>query len=53
MSACVIRFTLIYLLSVLWIDLLPATEPLSIGTRRELFVDDALVDHLSGEAEIR
>lgn len=53
MSACVIRFALICLLSVLWIDLLPATEPLSIGTRRELFVDDALVDRLSGEAEIR
>lgn len=28
-------------------------EPISIGSRRELFVEDTLIDRLSGEAELR
>ena len=30
-----------------------ADEPIDIGTRRELFVEDGLIDSLSGEAELR
>ena len=30
-----------------------AAEPVALGTRRELFVDDALVERLSGKAELR
>ena len=30
-----------------------AAEPVTIGTRRELFVDDALVERLAGEADLR
>jgi hypothetical protein len=30
-----------------------AGEPVAIGTRRELFVDDTLVDRLAGRAELR
>lgn len=30
-----------------------ADEPVKIGSRRELFVDDALVDRLAGRAELR
>ncbi|MDA1052971.1 MAG: hypothetical protein O3C40_21165 [Planctomycetota bacterium] len=33
--------------------LLIASEPIDIGSRRELFVDDLLIDKLSGEAELR
>lgn len=32
---------------------LKAEPPVDIGTRRELFVDDALIDHLGGKAELR
>ena len=31
----------------------PAAEPLAIGSRRELFVDDWLVERLAGKAELR
>ena len=31
----------------------PAAEPVAIGSRRELFVDDALVERLSGKADLR
>ena len=31
----------------------PAEEPVAIGSRRELFVDDALVDRLAGRAELQ
>ena len=31
----------------------PASEPLDIGSRRELFVDDWLIERLDGEAELR
>lgn len=30
-----------------------AAEPMAIGSRRELFVDDALIERLSGKAELR
>ena len=30
-----------------------ADEPVSIGSRRELFVDDTLVERLAGRAELR
>ena len=30
-----------------------AADPVAIGSRRELFVDDALVDHLAGKADLR
>lgn len=30
-----------------------AAEPIDIGSRRELFIDDLLIDHLSGKAELR
>lgn len=32
---------------------LPAAEPLDVGSRRELFVDDWLVDRLEGRADLR
>jgi hypothetical protein len=32
---------------------LHAADPVNIGTRRELFVDDALVEKMSGRAELR
>ena len=32
---------------------LPAAEPIDIGSRRELFVDDYLVDRFVGKAELR
>ncbi|QDT96550.1 hypothetical protein [Gimesia aquarii] len=43
------------LFSLLLICAIPvfAAEPLLIGDRRELFIDEALVDKLTGEAEIR
>lgn len=53
MSACFTRFALICFLTLLCVDFLPAAEPTSIGTRRELFVDDALVERMTGDAEIR
>ena len=31
----------------------PAAEPVAIGSRRELFVDDALVERLVGKADLR
>ena len=31
----------------------PAAEPLDIGSRRELFVDDWLIDRFEGKAELR
>lgn len=31
----------------------PAADPVEIGSRRELFVDDSLVERLSGRAELR
>jgi hypothetical protein len=33
--------------------LVRADEPVNVGTRRELFVDDALIERLSGRAELR
>ena len=42
------------LLSLLFITAIsPAAEPVAIGSRRELFVDDALVERVSGKAELR
>ncbi len=44
-------------LAILWnlstLSLAPADEPVPIDTRRELFVDDALVERLVGHAELR
>lgn len=45
------RFLAVVLLFVATHSL--AREPVSLGTRRELFVDDALVERLSGRAELR
>lgn len=47
------RLTLFSLLVLLPAASLPADEPIDIGNRRELFVDDGLIDSLSGEAELR
>ena len=42
------------LLSLLLITALsPAAEPVAIGSRRELFVDDSLVERLAGKADLR
>jgi hypothetical protein len=35
------------------VTVLPADEPMPIGARRELFVDDVLVERLTGRAELR
>ncbi len=32
---------------------IPADEPIDIGSRRELFVEDTLIDRLTGEADLR
>lgn len=38
------------LLSLLLVNAISlAAEPAAIGSRRELFVDDALIDHLAGK----
>ena len=29
-----------------------AADPIAIGSRRELFVDDSLVEHLTGKADL-
>ena len=42
------------LLSLLLADAISlAAEPVAIGSRRELFVDDSLVEHLTGKADLR
>jgi hypothetical protein len=42
-----------FLILLLITSLSQAAEPVAIGSRRELFVDDALVERLSGKAELR
>lgn len=39
------------ILTVIQTGLIHAEEPLSIGSRRELFVDEALIDSLSNDAQ--
>lgn len=38
--------------SVAW-GMIAAADPVNVGSRRELFVDDALVEHMRGRAELR
>ncbi|WP_299462000.1 hypothetical protein [uncultured Gimesia sp.] len=52
MSACLIRFSLLFSLLLFYVHPVFAEPPLRIGDRRELFVDNALVDRLSGESDI-
>ena len=40
-------------LSLLALTSFASAAPIEIGSRREMFVDDALIDHLSGRAELR
>lgn len=41
------------LVALLPVTLLSAAEPIEIGSRRELFVDDHLIDKLAGEARLQ
>ena len=44
----------VFLVSLLLVPSLSlAAEPVEIGSRRELFVDDSLVERLGGRAELR
>jgi hypothetical protein len=49
MTRLLIAFSLLLVLS----DLSLAAEPLNIGSRRELFVDQTLIERLDGRAELR
>ena len=38
---------------ITWLGTVAAVEPTEIGTRRELFVDDALIDSVSGDVHLK
>lgn len=48
-----LRLLALSTLSLLLLTPANAVDPLAIGSRRELFVDDYLIDHLKGKAEQR
>lgn len=53
MPAVLIRMSLLFSLCLICADPVLAESPFQIGDRRELFVDDTLVDKLTGEVDIR
>ena len=47
-----LRYVALALIFVMFAQASPGTEPINVGSRRELFVDDYLVEKLDGARRI-